>query len=285
MTGGDKREKRRVKRANLVITIILCAVAALFLLPLLLVFFNSFKFKLDIINSPFEFPSAESFAGLKNYTNGLAAAGFFKAAGFSTFITLFSTALIVLFSSMAAWFITRRRGVLCKTLYFAFTFAMIVPFQMVMFPLTLVANLLHIDNPIGILFIYLGFGAGTSVFLYSGFVKSIPAAIEEAAVIDGCTPVRAFFSIVMPMLTPISIIVAILNTMWIWNDYLLPSLIIGSEYRTIPVAVQYLLGGCGSVDMGYMMAVITAALIPVIIFYLFCRKYIIRGVTAWTVKG
>jgi raffinose/stachyose/melibiose transport system permease protein len=156
---------------------------------------------------------------------------------------------------------------------------------MVMFPLTLVANMLHLDNPVGILFIYLGFGAGTSIFLYSGFIKSVPVAVEEAAVIDGCTPVRTFFNIVMPMITPISITVAILNTMWIWNDYLLPNLIIGSEYRTIPVAVQYLRGGYGSINMGYMMAVITAALIPIIIFYFFCQKYIIRGVTAGSVKG
>lgn len=265
--------------------LVLCAVSILFLFPILLVLINSFKFKLDVINTPFALPNTGSFAGLSNYTNGLTATGFFRAAGFSIFITVFSVVLIVLFSSMTAWFITRCRNILCKVLYFVFTFAMIVPFQMVMFPLTLVANLLHLDNPVGILFIYLGFGAGTSVFLYSGFIKFLPVAVEEAAVIDGCSPVRTFFSVVLPMLTPISITVAILNTMWIWNDYLLPNLIIGSEYRTIPVAVQYLRGGYGSIDMGYMMAVITMALIPIIIFYFICQKYIIRGVTSGSVKG
>jgi raffinose/stachyose/melibiose transport system permease protein len=275
----------RIKSGNLIIGLILCVVSALFLLPILLVIINSFKFKLAVIDTPFAFPDAGSFAGLSNYTNGLAATGFFKAAGFSFFITVFSVAIIVLFSSMTAWFITRSRSVFCKALYFAFAFAMIVPFQMVMFPLTHVANRMHLDNPIGILFIYLGFGAGTSIFLYSGFIKSVPIAVEEAAVIDGCTPIRAFFSVVLPMLTPISVTVAILNTMWIWNDYLLPSLIIGSEYRTIPVAVQYLRGGYGSIDMGYMMAVITMALIPIIIFYFFCQRYIIRGVTAGSIKG
>jgi raffinose/stachyose/melibiose transport system permease protein len=266
--------------AGLVITLVLCAVSALFLLPILIIFINSFKFNINVINSPFAFPNSESFAGLSNYTNGLAAAGFFKAAGYSVFITVFSAALIVLFSSMTAWYITRRRGVLCRLLYFAFIFAMIVPFQTVMFPLTLAADKLHLDNPIGILFIYLGLGAGASVFLYSGFIKSVPPAVEEAAVIDGCTPIRAFFSVVMPMLTPVSITVAIVNTMWIWNDYLLPGLIIGTEYRTIPVAVQYLNGGDVSMDAGYMTAIITAALVPVIFFYIFCQKYIIRGVTA-----
>lgn len=273
------------KNSDFILGLVLCAVSIIFLLPILLVLINSFKFKLDVINSPFKLPNTASFAGLSNYTNGLIATGFFKAAGFSVFITVFSVGIIVLFSSMTAWFITRSHNRFCKILYFAFTFAMIVPFQMVMFPLTLVANQLHLDNPIGILFIYLGFGAGTSVFLYSGFIKSIPIAVEEAAVIDGCTPIRTFFDIVLPMLTPISITVAILNTMWIWNDYLLPNLVIGSEYRTIPVAVQYLRGGYGSIDMGYMMAVITMALIPIIAFYFLCQKYIISGVTVGSVKG
>jgi raffinose/stachyose/melibiose transport system permease protein len=282
---NTRHKSLHIKNGRLIISVILCVLSALFLLPILLVIINSFKFKLAVIDKPFALPDAGSFAGLSNYTNGLSATGFFKAAGFSFFITIFSVAIIVLFSSMTAWFITRSRSVFCKVLYFAFAFAMIVPFQMVMFPLTRVANQLHLDNPIGILFIYLGFGAGTSIFLYSGFIKSVPIGVEEAAVIDGCTPIRAFFSVVLPMLTPISITVAILNTMWIWNDYLLPSLIIGSEYRTIPVAVQYLRGGHGSIDMGYMMAVITMALIPIIIFYFFCQRYIIRGVTAGSIKG
>jgi raffinose/stachyose/melibiose transport system permease protein len=271
--------------ANLLILLLLAVVALLFVAPILLVLLNSFKSKLFVINTPFALPNAESFTGFRNYTRGVAATGFFPALGWSLFITVFSVAAIVLFSSMTAWYITRSRNRFCKVLYFAFVFAMIVPFQMVMFPLTKIANLLHLDNPLGILVIYLGFGAAQSVFLFSGFVKSIPIAVEEAAVIDGCTPIRAFFSVIFPMLTPITITVAILNSMWIWNDYLLPNLIIGSEYRTIPVAVQYLRGGYGSIDMGYMMAVIMMAVIPIVVFYFACQKHIIHGVTAGSVKG
>jgi raffinose/stachyose/melibiose transport system permease protein len=215
----------------------------------------------------------------------MAATGFPQAFGWSLFITVFSVSLIVLFSAMTAWYITRSRLLFCKGIYFVFVFAMIVPFQMVMFPLTKIANLLYLDNPVGILLIYLGFGSGQSVFLYSGFVKSVPVAVEEAAVIDGCTPIKAFFAVIFPMLAPIAITVAILNSMWIWNDYLLPNLIIGSEYRTIPVAVQYLRGGYGSIDMGYMMATIIMAVIPIIVFYFACQRYIIQGVTAGSVKG
>jgi raffinose/stachyose/melibiose transport system permease protein len=263
----------------------LCVISFFFVAPILLVLLNSFKGRLFVINTPFALPNAESFAGLNNYTRGMTATGFFPAFGWSLFITVFSVAAIVLFSAMTAWYITRSGNLFCKSLYFAFVFAMIVPFQMVMFPLTKVANFLHLDNPLGILAIYLGFGASQSVFLFSGFVKSIPLAVEEAAVIDGCTPIRAFFSVIFPMLAPIAITVAILNSMWIWNDYLLPNLIIGSEYRTIPVAVQYLRGGYGSIDMGYMMAVIIMAVIPIIVFYFACQKHIIEGVTAGSVKG
>jgi raffinose/stachyose/melibiose transport system permease protein len=263
----------------------MAAIALLFVAPILLVLLNSFKGKLYVVDTPFAFPNSDSFAGLTNYTRGAAATGFFSAFGWSLFITVFSVAAIVLFSAMTAWYITRSNLVFCRGLYFVFVFAMIVPFQMVMFPLTKVANFLNLDNPVGILLIYLGFGSAQSVFLFSGFVKSVPLAVEEAAVIDGCTPVRAFFSVIFPMLTPIAITVSILNTMWIWNDYLLPNLIIGSEYRTIPVAVQYLRGGYGSIDMGYMMATIIMAVIPIIIFYFACQKYIIQGVTAGSVKG
>jgi raffinose/stachyose/melibiose transport system permease protein len=222
---------------------------------------------------------------MTNYTKGVEATSFFPAFGWSLFITVFSVGIIVLFSAMTAWYITRSTLLFCKGLYFVFVFAMIVPFQMVMFPLTKIANMFHLDNPLGILVIYLGFGSAQSVFLFSGFVKSVPLAVEEAAMIDGCTPVRTFFSVVFPMLAPISITVAILNAMWIWNDFLLPNLVIGSEYRTIPVAVQYLRGGYGSIDWGYMMAVIIMAVIPIIAFYFACQKYIIQGVTAGSVKG
>jgi raffinose/stachyose/melibiose transport system permease protein len=275
----------KISVKNLLVLAALSAIALLFVAPILLVLLNSFKGKLYVLNNPFAFPNAESFTGLVNYVNGIEATGFVKAFGWSLFITVFSVAAIVLFSAMTAWYITRSSLLFCRSLYFVFVFAMIVPFQMVMFPLTRVANLLHLDNPVGILLIYLGFGSAQSVFLFSGFVKSVPIAVEEAAVIDGCTPIKAFFSVILPMLVPIAITVAILNSMWIWNDFLLPNLVIGSEYRTIPVAVQYLRGGYGSIDWGYMMAVIIMAVIPIIIFYFACQRYIIEGVTAGSVKG
>jgi raffinose/stachyose/melibiose transport system permease protein len=250
-----------------------------------MVLMNSFKGKLFVLDTPFAFPNEESFTALRNYTDGVSATGFFSAFGWSLFITVFSVGFIVLLSAMTAWYITRCTDFFSKGLYFAFVFAMIVPFQMVMFPLTKIANLLRLDNPVGILLIYIGFGAGQSVFLFSGFVKAVPLAVEEAAIIDGCNPVRTFFSVVLPMLAPIAITVAILNSMWIWNDYLLPYLIIGTEYRTIPVAVQYLRGGYGSIDWGFMMAVIVLAVIPIIVFYFACQRYIIQGVTAGSVKG
>jgi raffinose/stachyose/melibiose transport system permease protein len=270
---------------NIITIVFLTAVSLLFIAPILLVLLNSFKGKLFILNNPFAFPNKESFTGYANYISGARDTGFFRAFGWSLFITVFSVGIIVLFSAMTAWYITRSTFRFCKGMYFIFVFAMIVPFQMVMFPLTKVANLLHLDNPLGILVIYLGFGSAQSVFLFSGFVKSVPVAVEEAAVIDGCTPITAFFSVIFPMLSPIAITVAILNAMWIWNDFLLPNLVIGSEYRTIPVAVQYLRGGYGSIDWGYMMAVIIMAVIPIIVFYFACQRYIIEGVTAGSVKG
>ncbi|MDR0718848.1 MAG: carbohydrate ABC transporter permease [Treponema sp.] len=281
----DIKEAGRIHASEALVIIILLVISLAFIMPIFLVLMNSFKSKLFVVNTPFAFPEAESFMGLRNYIEGVKATGFFRAALWSLFVTVFSVGIIVLFSSMTAWFITRSSDIFSKGLYFAFVFAMIVPFQMVMFPLTKVANLLHLDNPAGILLIYLGFGAGQSVFLFSGFVKSVPIAVEEAAIIDGCNPVRSFFSVVLPMLTPIAITVSILNTMWIWNDFLLPNLVIGSEYRTIPVAVQYLRGGYGSIDMGYMMAVIVLAVIPIVVFYFACQKHIIQGVTAGSVKG
>ena len=186
---------------------------------------------------------------------------------------------------MTAWYIIRSKGKFSGALYYLFVFSMIVPFQMVMFPMSKVANMLHLDNPVGIIVIYLGFGAGLSVFMFSGFVKSIPLEIEEAAMIDGCNPLQTFFLVVFPILRPTAITVAILNAMWIWNDYLLPYLVIGNKYRTIPIAVQYLQGGYGSRDMGALMAVLVLSIIPIIIFYLICQKYIIKGVVAGAVKG
>jgi raffinose/stachyose/melibiose transport system permease protein len=277
--------EKKITTGNIISLIFLFIISLLFIAPILLVLLNSFKGKLYVLNSPFAFPAAESFVGFSNYLHGMIATGFLPAFGWSLFITVFSVAAIVLFSAMTAWYITRSLLKFCKALYFIFVFAMIVPFQMVMFPLTTVATTLHLDNPLGILLVYLGFGSAQAVFLYSGFVKSVPVAVEEAAVIDGCTPIKAFFSVIFPMLAPIAITVPILNAMWIWNDFLLPYLLIGSEYRTIPVAVQYLRGGYGSIDWGYMMAVIIMAVIPIIAFYFTCQRYIIEGVTAGSVKG
>jgi raffinose/stachyose/melibiose transport system permease protein len=244
-----------------------------------------FKGRFYISNAPFQFPDAKTFVALKNYVVGLARTGFFSAFGYSLFITVFSVATIVFFTSMTAWAITRVTSRISSTIYYLLIFSMIVPFQMVMFTMSKMANMLHLDNPVGIIVLYLGFGAGLSVFIFSGFIKSIPIEIEEAATIDGCNPIQTFFLVVFPVLRPIYITVAILNTMWIWNDYLLPYLVIGTNYRTIPIAVQYLLGGYGSIDMGAMMAMLVLAIVPIIIFYLLVQRYIIEGVVTGAVKG
>ena len=273
------------KKNNIVLYIILIALSVLFLAPIFIVLYNSFKGKLYISRSPFSLPTVGTFSGIDNYISGIEKTGFIAAFGYSLFITIFSTAAIVLFTSMTAWFITRVKSKFTSFLYYLFVLSMIVPFQMVMFPMSKVANMLSLDNPIGLIVLYLGFGAGLSIFMFSGFVKSIPIDIEEAALIDGCNPIKTFFLIVLPLLKPICITVAILNVMWIWNDYLLPSLVLKSDYKTIPMAVQYLRGGYGAIDMGAMMAVLVLAIIPIIIFYLTCQKYIIEGVAAGAVKG
>lgn len=271
--------------AGIVLTVILTILAALFLIPVVLVLINSFKGKLYISDDPFALPGADTFVGLENYIGGIAKTRFLSAIGYSLWITVVSVAVIVLFTSMTAWWITRVKGWFSGMLYYLFVFAMIVPFQMVMFPMVKVANMLYLDNPVGIILIYLGFGAGMSVFMFCGFVKSIPLSLEEAAMIDGCSPIQIFFRVVWPILQPTAVTVAILNAMWVWNDYLLPYLVLGTDYKTIPIAVQYLQGGYGSIDMGAMMAVLVLAIIPIILFYLFCQKYIIRGVAAGAVKG
>ncbi len=270
---------------NILSYILLTAAALIFVAPIAIVLMNSFKSKFYISGEPFKLPDGETFEGILNYTEGVAKTGFFKAFGWSVFITVFSVAAIVLFTSMTAWYITRQKSKFTSALYYAFVFSMIVPFQMVMFTLTKTANTLHLDNPVGIVFIYLGFGAGLSVFMFSGFVKSIPLEIEEAAMIDGCGPLQTYFRVVFPILKPTAITVAILNAMWVWNDYLLPYLVIGSDYKTVPIAIQYLKGGYGSVDMGAMMAMLVLAIVPIVIFYLFSQKYIIKGVVAGAVKG
>lgn len=265
------------------VTMILLSVA--FLAPIFIVFMNSFKGKLFISDTPFALPNVKTFVGMQNYTVGISKTGFLQSFQWSLLITVSSVLTILLFTAMTAWYITRVKSRTSTGLYFLFVFSMIVPFQMVMFTMAKIANLLHLDNPAGIIIIYLGFGSGLSVFTFSGFIKTIPVEIEEAAMIDGCEPIRAFFTVILPMLQPVTITVAILNTMWIWNDYLLPYLVIGTKYKTIPIAIQYLKGGYGSIDMGAMMAMLVLAVIPIILFYLSCQKYIIQGILAGAVKG
>lgn len=263
----------------------LTVLSIFFLAPIFLVLMNSFKGQFYISDAPFALPDSQTFVGLRNYWSGIQKVDFFSAFGYSVFITVFSVAAIVLFTAMTAWYLVRVGTLAANGFYYLFVFSMIVPFQMVMFTMSKMANLLHLDNPVGIVLLYLGFGSGLSVFLYSGFIKSIPRDVEEAAMIDGCHPLQIFFFVVFPMLKPTAITVAILNAMWIWNDYLLPYLVIGSRYRTIPIAVQYLQGGYGSRDMGALMATLILAIIPIVVFYLACQKYIIRGVMAGAVKG
>ena len=264
---------------------ILLLLSVLFIFPVFIVLLNSFKLKFSIATAPFVLPNSETFSGLENYITGINSTGFLSAIGWSLFITVFSVAVLIIFTSMTAWYIVRVKSTGTKILYYALVFSMIVPFQMVMFTMSKIANTLHLDNPLGIVFIYLGFGAGLSVFMFSGFIKTVPKTIEEAATIDGCNTLEVFWLVVFPILKPTAITVAILNTMWIWNDYLLPYLVIGKDYKTIPIAVQYLKGGYGSVDMGAMMAMLVLSIIPVVVFYSLCQKYIIKGVAAGAVKG
>ena len=265
---------------------ILSVTALFFLVPVFIILINSFKSRFVIMSEPFSLPMKESFVGLTNYFSGIEASGFFKAFGISLFVTVLSVALIIVCSSMTAWYITRRKTFFTKMLYFAFVFSMIVPFQMVMYTLTYVAVKLNFANPLGIVFIYLGFGAGLSVFMFSGFVKGIPREIEEAATIDGCNSVQTFFKVVFPILKSTTVTVAILNAMWIWNDYLLPYLVLGSKYKTIPVAVQLTMQGAyGNVDWGGFMAMLTLSIIPIIVLYIFLQRYIIEGVLSGAVKG
>ena len=277
--------KRRV--TNTIIYVILCLLTVAFLYPLVFILINSFKGKFFISKDPFAIPSGETFVGLSNYVNGLMKTGLLSAIGYSFFITIVSVALIILFTSMTAYYISRIKSKVTSVIYYMFTFSMIVPFQMVMFTMTSLADKFHLRNPLGMCFLYLGFGAGLSVFMFAGFVKSIPLEIEEASMIDGCNPLQNFFRVVFPILKPTAITVAILNAMWIWNDFLLPYLVIGvsTKYKTIPVVVQMLVGSNGNKDMGALMAMLVLAIIPIIIFYLFCQKYIIEGVVAGAVKG
>ena len=267
-------------------TAILSVVSVAYIFPILLVLINSFKKKAYISRYPFAIPTDKMFVGLENYVNGLTKTGFFQAFGWTLFITVFSVAVILLCTSMCAWYINRVTNTLTKTMYMLCLFSMVVPFQMVMFTLSKFANMLHLSNPLGIIIVYLGFDAGLAVFMFTGFVKSISLEIEEAAMIDGCTPLQTYFRVVFPILRPTAVTVAILEAMWVWNDYLLPSLVLNiNKYKTIPIAIQYLKQSHGMIDWGAMMAMLVLAIVPIVIFYIFCQKYIIEGVLAGAVKG
>ncbi len=277
---------RRKNAINGSLSFLMALLAALFIAPVIIVFINSFKTKFNILSSPFSLPNAETYAGLENYINGISSSGILQAFLRSLFITIFAVIVLVICTSMAAWYIARVKSKFTKMMYYLFVFSMIVPFQMVMFTMTFTVTSLSLNNLIGIIFVYLGFGAGLSVFMMCGFVKSIPLEIEEAAMIDGCNPIQTFFMVVFPILKPTAITVAILNAMWIWNDYLLPYLILGTSNKTMPVAIQLAMQGAyGSVDWGGFMAMLVLAIIPIIIFYIACQKYIIKGVVAGAVKG
>jgi len=267
-------------------TALLLVLTAIFIFPILLVFMNSFKSRLYVSTDPFALPTGAMFVGFENYIRGITSSGFFISFIRSVWITVASVLLIIVCTSMTAWYIVRAKSKFTKALYYAFTFSMIVPFQMVMYTMTFVVNRICFDNVFGILFVYLGFGAGLTVFMFTGFVKSIPLEVEEAATIDGCNPLQTYFLIVFPMLKPTAITVAILQAMWIWNDYLLPYLILGSDHKTVPVAIQLAMRGAyGSTDYGGFMAMLVVAIVPIIAFYISAQKYIINGVTAGAVKG
>lgn len=267
-------------------TLVLVLLTAIFIFPILLVVMNSFKSRLYVSTVPFSWPVKEMFVGFENYINGLTTSGFFLAFLRSVWVSVMGVGVIILCTSMAAWYIVRVKDKITKTLYYIFVFSMIVPFQMVMFTLTFVVTGVYFDNIVGIVLVYLGFGAGLAVFMFCGFVKSIPLEVEEAATIDGCNPLQTYFLIVFPMLKLTAITVAILQAMWIWNDYLLPYLILGSDHKTVPVAIQLAMQGAyGSTDYGGFMAMLVVSIIPIIVFYISSQKYIIKGVIAGAVKG
>lgn len=277
------KRKQRISRVG---TGLFTLISIFYVLPIVVVLFNSFKKKAYINLEPFQLPDETTFTGLENYTTAIDQYGFLKAVGWTVFITVGSVLVILICTSMCAWFITRVRNRLTKAIYILCVFSMVVPFQMVMFTLSLVTDRLGLGTPWGLIIIYLGFGAGLAVFMFCGFVKAIPIEIEEAAMIDGCSPIRTFFSVVLPIMKPTYISVGILETMWIWNDFLLPYLTLDiKKYKTISIVIQYMKGSYGRVDMGAIMAALIMAVIPVVVFYLSCQKYIIKGVAAGAVKG
>ncbi len=276
------------KRGEVILSIVFSLISLIWVLPVILVLINSFKLNTYVKTDTFALPLNEMSAGFSNFIKGMTYGNypFLKSAGYSLMITLFSTALILVCTSMAAWYITRVDSRFCKLVYLLCVFSMVVPFQMVMFTLSKTADTLHLNTPWTIPVIYLGFGAGLAIFMFVGFVKSVPIGMEEAAALDGCGPVRTFFSIVLPVLKPTLISVGILEIMWVWNDYLLPYLVLDrTRFMTIPIHIQYLKGSYGAVDLGATMALILMSIIPVIVFYLACQKHIIKGVAAGAIKG
>ena len=279
---------KRNSMSKTILTVVFSVISVVYVIPVFMVLLNSFKLNTFVKTDTFAWPSGEMFANWDNFIKGMTFGNypFYKSVLYSLVITLLGTLLILLFTSMAAWYISRVDSLLCRIVYFGCVFSMVVPFQMVMFTLSRTADKLDLNTPWTIPVIYLGFGAGLAVFMFTGFVKSIPLSIEEAAAIDGCGPVRTYFNVVVPMLKPTLISVGILEIMWIWNDYLLPYLVLDiNDYRTIPIHIQYLKGSYGTVDLGATMALILMSIIPVIIFYLCCQKHIIKGVAAGAVKG
>lgn len=276
------------RRRKTILSVVLAFICIIYVLPVLAVLINSFKLNTFVKTDTFALPTGEMWAGFSNFIKGMTFGNypFWKSVLYSVVITLLSTFLILLCTSMAAWYIARVNNKFCKVFYFLCVFSMVVPFQMVMFTLSKTANTLHLNTPWTIPIIYLGFGAGLAIFMFVGFVKSIPLEIEEAAAIDGCGPIRTFFLVVVPMLKPTMVSVGILEIMWLWNDYLLPYLVLDKNlYRTIPIHIQYLKGSYGTVDLGATMALIFLSIVPVIVFYLTCQKHIIKGVAAGAVKG
>ena len=274
------------KVMGILATLFFTLVSIVFVAPIFIVLINSMKSKTFINLETFKLPTEESYVGLENYKTAITQYDFLKAVGWTLFITVLSVAVILICCSMTAWFITRVKNVFTKIIYLLCVFSMVIPFQMVMFTLSGTADSLHLNTPWGIVIVYLGFGAGLAVFMFTGFVKSIPVEVEEAAMIDGCSPLRTFFCVVVPMMKPTFISVGILEAMWIWNDFLLPYLVLDiKEFKTISIVIQYMKGSYGRVDMGAIMACLIMAIIPVVVFYLCAQKYIVKGVAAGAVKG
>lgn len=274
-------------RSGAVWTVIMTAVSVLYMYPIFMILMNSLKKETAITTgAAFQLPGADTFVGFENYVNAISARGFLQSFGYTLFITVSSVALILVCCSMLAWYITRVRNVFTKAIYFLCVFSMVVPFQMVMFTLSAMSDTLKLNTPWNICVIYLGFGAGLAVFMFSGFMKSIPIEVEEASMIDGCSPLQTYFRVVFPMLKPTLISVGILEAMWVWNDYLLPNLVLDlNKYKTISMLIQYFRGGYGRVEMGPMMACIMLTVFPIVVVYLFAQKHIIKGVVAGAVKG